>query len=566
MVRHLFVLLISGFLLLGETSAQTVLAATEQQPSADAKADSAKTASGAVVLGDQTVFRIYQGVGALGPDERAAIASGKLQEFSRGDLPVEAIQKRAEAGSYRILAGDVSLLLLDQTDASAAGQDLDDLARNSVDALRLAVSADRSGRSLQGVVRGLVYTLLSAIGLFLAIRLIQRGFDASYARVSMVRDWVGQGLRIKDIEILSVGRLEALALTFLRAMRLLAILLCLYFFVPLTLSFFPVTRRFGAQIFEWFVAPIETLFSTIAGYIPNFFYILVIALVAHYLLKVLAFLFGLIDRGDLRLDWFYPEWSRPTYQIVRVLVLVMAVISAFPYIPGSSSPAFQGVGLVLGLVVSFASSSAISNVIAGVILVYTRAFQIGDRVKIGDTLGDVVEKTLLVTRLRTPKNVVVTVPNSMVLNTHIINYSSGHQVGSPLVMNTTVTIGYDVPWRKVHALLINAAEQIEGIDREPAPFVLQTALNDFYVSYELNAHTSVPAQMPRMLSELHQNIQDAFNAAGVEIMSPHYRAVRDGNETTVQHPDGKQLDSNRGESPGYGGLAGVEAETREGKA
>lgn len=172
---------------------------------------------------------------------------------------------------------------------------------------------------------------------------------------------------------------------------------------------------------------------------------------------------------------------------------------------------------------------------AGVVLTYTRAFKVGDRVKISDAVGDVVENNLLITRIRTIKNVDITVPNAMVLASHITNYSSS-ALEHGLILHTTVTIGYDAPWRQVHELLISAACATENILELPAPFVLQTSLDDFYVSYQINAFTNTPAVMARTYSVLHQNIQEKFNAAGVEIMSPHYSSLRDGSMITTPEP------------------------------
>jgi small-conductance mechanosensitive channel len=170
--------------------------------------------------------------------------------------------------------------------------------------------------------------------------------------------------------------------------------------------------------------------------------------------------------------------------------------------------------------------------VAGVVLTYMRPFRIGDRVKIADTMGDIMEKTLLVTRVRTIKNVDVSIPNAMVLSSHIINFSSSAKKRG-LILHTTVTIGYDVPWKKVHELLVSAAKSSENILDTPEPFILQTSLDDSYVSYELNAYTDKPNLMAKSYSELHQNIQDKFNEAGVEIMSPHYSSIRDGNQTAI---------------------------------
>jgi small-conductance mechanosensitive channel len=213
-------------------------------------------------------------------------------------------------------------------------------------------------------------------------------------------------------------------------------------------------------------------------------------------------------------------------------VIALALVLAFPYLPGSASPAFQGVSIFIGLLLSLGSTSVVANIVSGLVLTYTHAFRVGDRVRIADTVGDVIEKGLLVTRMRTIKNVEITVPNGMVMGSHIINYSAVAQEHG-LILNTTITLGYDIPWRLIHETLIKAAQATNGILPEPRPFVLQTSLDDFYVSYELNAYTDQPNKMIVVYSELHQNIQDFCNEAGIEILSPHYGALRDGNPSTI---------------------------------
>jgi len=214
------------------------------------------------------------------------------------------------------------------------------------------------------------------------------------------------------------------------------------------------------------------------------------------------------------------------------MIVALALVAAYPFLPGSDSPVFRGITIFVGFLLSLGSTSLVTNIVSGIVLTYTRGLRIGDRVKIGQTVGDVLERTLLVTRIRTIKNVVVTIPNGMVLNNEIINYNA-RILEEGLILNTTVTIGYDVPWRKVHDLLIRAALSTRDILSDQKPFVLQTSLDDYYVSYELNTYTHAPERMAIIYSELHQNIQDCFNEAGVEIMSPGYTAYRDGSEATI---------------------------------
>jgi small-conductance mechanosensitive channel len=213
-----------------------------------------------------------------------------------------------------------------------------------------------------------------------------------------------------------------------------------------------------------------------------------------------------------------------------VFALVLVII--FPYLPGAKSPAFQGISIFAGILLSIGSSSAVANVIAGAILTYMRALSVGDWVKIGDVVGEVEEKSLLVTRILTQKQETITIPNATVMNGSVMNFTREAKI-TGVIFHTTVTIGYDAPWRKVHELLLKAALDTKDVLHEPAPFVLQNALNDFYVAYELNAYTGVPRNMQFIYSDLHQNIQDRFNAAGVEICSPHFSALRDGNTVAM---------------------------------
>jgi small-conductance mechanosensitive channel len=254
--------------------------------------------------------------------------------------------------------------------------------------------------------------------------------------------------------------------------------------------------------------------------------------VTHYAFRLLRLIFGEVRKGELKIRGFYPDWADPTEKLLRMLVLILTVIVAFPYLPGAKSPAFQGISIFLGLLLSLGSSSAVANAVAGVILIYMRSFLVGDWVQIGDTVGEVTEKTLLVTRVLTPKAEIITIPNATVMGGSVKNFSVEARK-SGVIFHTTVTIGYDAPWRTVHQLLVNAALATDHVLQQPVPFVLQKGLDDFYVSYELNAYTDAPSLMLTIYSELHQNIQDKFNEVGVEICSPHFSSLRDGNVTAI---------------------------------
>jgi small-conductance mechanosensitive channel len=239
-----------------------------------------------------------------------------------------------------------------------------------------------------------------------------------------------------------------------------------------------------------------------------------------------------IERGALKIPGFYIDWANPTYQIIRVLFLAFMLIVIFPYLPGSNSPVFKGVSVFLGVLFTFGSAGALGNIVSGLVLTYMRAYKIGDRVKIGDATGDVIEKSLLVTKIKTIKNEIISIPNTSVMNSHTTNFSA-EAAERGLILHTSITIGYDTPWRQIHELLIKAALATDLIEKDPLPFVFQESLNDFYVKYQINGYSKIANMQSSIYSQLHQNIQDIFNEAGVEIMSSHYSNIRDGNKTTV---------------------------------
>jgi small-conductance mechanosensitive channel len=296
--------------------------------------------------------------------------------------------------------------------------------------------------------------------------------------------------------------------------------------------FFEWSRQVAMTIIERAGMAVERLVIALIAYLPDLLVIIVVILLARFVLHLLKIVFDGIAAKRIRLPGFYPEWSGTSYSLLRILIIALTMVIIFPYLPGSGSPAFQGVSIFLGVLFSLGSTSAVANVVAGIVITYTRAFKIGDRVKISNTEGDVMERSTFVTRIRTPKNVEVSIPNASVLSNHIINYSTQAKHAG-LTLHTNVTIGYDVPWPRVHELLLEAAGKTERIEKEPAPYVLQTALDDFFVEYELNAITREPGQKQQTYSDLHANILDAFTAAGVEIMSPHYQARRDGSKAAL---------------------------------
>jgi small-conductance mechanosensitive channel len=431
-----------------------------------------------------------------------------------------------------LVVGDQILMSVLNADAQPLGKSRSVVSRQHAARLATALELAAKRTTLKALLLGVLFTLLATAALVALLKVSRLLFPRFIKLLEAWRTTVIPAIRIQRLEFVSASRVTDFLLGVVEMARLAVIVLLLYVYIPLVLSFFPWTAPLADRIIGYVATPLKNVGVAVVGYLPNIFFIAVIVVITRYALKFIHLLFDAVARGAVVFPGFYREWSEPTYKIVRFMVLAFVVVVVFPYLPGAQSDAFKGVSLFLGALFTLGSSSAIANVVAGTVLTFTRAFQIGDRIKIGDTAGDVLERTLLVTRVRTVKNVDVTIPNAQVLSSHIINYSTVADTGG-IALHSTVTIGYDVPWRRVHELLLAAARATEGVVETPAPFVLQTSLDDFAVSYQVNAYTDQPRTMVATYSLLHESIQDRFNEAGIEIMSPHYAAVRDGNATTV---------------------------------
>jgi small-conductance mechanosensitive channel len=485
-----------------------------------------------VIINGKTIFQV-QGVLSFTAEARAAEIVKRITSLSKDEaFNPKTISVADTEGATDILADDLILMSVTDQDAHAAGKPRQALANDYAERMRGVLVALHKENSVKSIALGGAYALLATILLIVIFRFMSLLFPKLYRKIDSWRGTVIPSLRIQKFELLPADRIADSAIGLVRLLRLGFALVVLYFYLYFVLDCFSWTRGYAAILFGYILSPLRIIGHTILGYVPNLFFIAVILFVTHYIIKFTRILFSEIEKGTVVFSSFHLEWAGPTYKIVRFLILAITAVAIFPYLPGSKSPAFQGISIFLGVLFSLGSTSAVANIVAGVILTYMRAFHLGDRVQIADTVGDVIEVSLLVTRIRTIKNVEITIANSMVLNSHIINFSGSAQPDG-LILHTTVTIGYAYPWRKIHELLLSAALTTDDVLHTPAPFVLQTALDDFYVHYQINAYTDQPNKMAKTYSNLHQNIQDKFFEAGVEIMSPHASTVREGNRIAM---------------------------------
>jgi small-conductance mechanosensitive channel len=343
----------------------------------------------------------------------------------------------------------------------------------------------------------------------------------------LVRAW-----NYQNTEVLSADRMVHSAGFVVRWTYLACVALVVYFYATIVFSFFEATSHWAERLVGNIKQPIVSTLMGIWNYLPHLLAIGVIYFIARSITRIIRWVFLEVERENLRFVGFYSEWALPTYQLVRLVIVVFTLIAMFPHFPGADTSHFKGISVFIGLIISLGGSGTVGHAVSGVMLTYMRPFQVGDRVQIDDTLGDVVEKTILVTRIRTAKNVDITIPNGSVLSSHIVNYSAMAQEEG-VILHTSVTLGYDVAWRQVHAIMKSIAGETADVIASPEPFVLQKALGDCSVEYELNVYSRLPSATPRILSELHAGMQDAFSAAGIEILSPVYEAARDGTPSTI---------------------------------
>ena len=488
-----------------------------------------------VIRGD-TVLTLYSKLGPYVPEERANAIRARIQLLLKDPrFKLDSLHVQYVEDAFDIRYGQRVIMTVTRADARELNKSYEAAAYYYLETIKSFLSIEKRSVKIKRVLvqAGLILLVL-VIG-FLLFKMVNWIHQFLIRLVDRFKDKFLKGVKFRNYEFLSSDREEQMVLWLLKIIRIAIFIFILYISLPVVFRIFPGTKPISDKLLLWLITPVKTIFLGFVNYIPELLSILVIFLVFFYLVRFIRFVSREIENERLVIPGFYKDWAKPTFSIVRFIAYAFMFIMIFPYIPGSDSPIFKGVTVFLGLLISIGSSSAIANMIAGIVITYMRPFNIGDRVKIGDTIGDVLEKNMLVTRVRTIKNEEVTIPNSNILSGHTINYSSSAK-DMGLILHTTVTIGYDVRWQIVHDLLQRAAMKTEMVLSDPPPFVLQTSLDDNYVSYQLNAYTHNPDLAARIYSEMHQNIQDAFNQAGVEILSPKYRAVRDGN-TMALPPD-----------------------------
>ena len=471
---------------------------------------------------DGNVLFSVRGVSAFPANQRADAIADRIKavaanpNFSATDVrPVE------DEHGTAIFAGNQRLMVVFDTDAKVASLPRQVLAELVVSKIQNTIAEYRNSRSRKTLGRSAALAGAATVILVILVALI---VWLSRRLHGLLERRYRQRIQAVGIQTFQVVRAEQIwngLRRMIAGSRVIAILAILFVYLQFVLALFPWTRGTAYRLRGYILGPLETMGRGLVSQIPSVLFLVILFLIIRYLLKLIHRFFDALKSGEVTISSFDPEWSESTYKLIRLAVVVLALVVAYPYIPGGRSEAFKGLTLFIGILFSLGSSSAIANFIAGYIMTYRRAFRVGDRIKIGETMGDVTQLRLGSTHLKTVKNEEVIIPNSFIINNEVVNYSSlARQRG--LILHTTVGIGYETPWRQVEGMLILAAERTPGILKEPPPFVLQKALGDFAVTYEINVYCGNAQAMATIYTLLHRNVLDLFNEYEVQIMTPAY--------------------------------------------
>lgn len=491
------------------------------------------TAGFPVVIDRDTLFSFYARRGGVMPADRAEKTKDMIYSLGKKlILKPDTLHVFNSEYVTDIMSGDKVILSLTDQDAMWQNTTRQELAGSYLQIVSKKISDLHAEYGLQQKIKSillLVLIILLQIGL---IYLTNKLFKRIRVRIGKLANEKLKSISIFNSEFLNSQRQERLLVFISNILKYAFMLLQLIISLSFVFSIFPETEEHASVLFSYIWNPVKSISGAIVDFFPNLLKIGIIYYAFKYMVRSLKYLANEIAAEKLKINGFYPDWALSTYHILRFLLYSFMLIMIWPLLPNSSSPVFQGVSVFIGLILSLGSTSVIGNLMAGLVITYMRAFKIGDQIKLNDTVGNVIEKTPFVTRVRTAKNDVITIPNSFILSSQTVNYSvSARNYG--IIVYCDVAIGYDVPWKKVQELLIEAAFRTDGIMITPAPFVLVRELCDFYISYQINAYTDRDLSMPKVYSDLYKNIIDRFNEAGIEIMSPHFYATHKGKDVVI---------------------------------
>lgn len=484
-----------------------------------------------VISFNDTLFNVYGNIGSFTSKQRAKSIERKIDVLAENHLFAGDSIKFADTGNYlNIMYQNEILMSVDSIQAAQESKTKVQAAQYYKNQIISAVELQKENTSWQQIL----IQVAGTVGIVIIEIFILKGIRYFYRRCK-VAIWKQRGKKIKGIfGIIDDHRAMLTTISIAKVIKFLIVLIFLYLGLLAVFKLFPYTKHISDQLLEYVLSPLRSVGKSVMAYMPKLFTIAVIVVIFKYIQKFVRSLAEKIATNKITVKGFYPDWAMPTYNLISGLLFIFMFILIFPYLPNSDSQIFQGVSVFAGIMLSLGSTSVIGNLVAGLVITYMRPFKLGDRIKLGEFTGDVLEKTALVTRIKTPKNEVITIPNSNIMSAQTVNYTQSAKEHG-LILYLTIGAGYHVPWQKVHEMLYEIANRTEHVLKRQKPFILQDQFRDFYVDYQLNVYIKEAKLSAKVYSDLRQHAQDVFAENNIEMVAPHYSISRivDGEDSAV---------------------------------
>ncbi len=490
-----------------------------------------------VVFDGQTLLVIQNRLGSRSIEERSQRASKIIADFADNyDLTSDSLRVTSmdEEGIplSGIIAGSNLVIFISEQDAKSAGKTRTELANEYLQQIRSAINQYRKERSPEHLIRGVIYSIPPTIILIFAIIIVSKFFARIQRRLVVWGEGYIQAIRLGNFEIIKANQLDNVIASLTRIIQRGIILSLLIVYFLFVFKQFPWTRDLASIFWGDLLGVLNSGWQLFINYLPSLLTITLVIFFVSFLHNLARTFFKELENETISLPGFYAEWAWPTYRLVAFLMMILTAVVVFPLLPGFQSPAFQGISVFLGLLISLGSSSVIANIISGIVLIYTRAFRVGDCIKVREVYGEVIETTLFVTRILTTKNDVISIPNSVILSNSIENLNfAAKELKIPLIVKTSIFLGYEVAWREAYQALIEAALRTEGVANSPLPYILQEKLNEFHVTYVVSVYIDLTYfkgkklnELDKISSQLNENIRDCCAEAGIRILAPIYEA------------------------------------------
>lgn len=350
-----------------------------------------------IMLERDTIFMLYEWVQGYNPATRAKLATEKIEALVRqGNFEPDSFHLVKKGDYYHINYQTDFIVNIGSIDADWTGLNFDKASEECLNSLRAACTESNWAQNLKNLLIQIALAILVIIVFVFIIKYINKLFRFFATKIVGLKGSYLKGIKFGSYEFIGESRLTNIALIANNILRIAFLLFILYLTLPILFSIFPWTKGIATTLFAYVANPIKSVFISILDFLPSLFKILVIFFAFRYVIKGFKFLSVEVANGKLVIPNFYPDWAQPTSRIVSFILYVFMFVLIWPSLPGSDSQAFKGVSVFLGILISLGSSTSIANIMAGLVITYMRPFRVGDRVKVGDVSGDIMEKNLLV--------------------------------------------------------------------------------------------------------------------------------------------------------------------------